>query len=126
MKRITKHKLDLILSWIIEIGLVLSLFLVTTGGVAYLIPQWNIPVKYHIFTAEPENLNNLFTITKELLKGNAAAVIQMGVVLLLVTPALGTAICTLYFYLRKDWLYLLLSLFVLVVLTLANMGALRN
>lgn len=70
----------------------------------------------------PTSLNSLATLWPRLMQGEAAAVMQMGVVLLVLTPVARVAATLATFATRRDWLYVAVSAVVLGVLVVGLVG----
>lgn len=70
----------------------------------------------------PTDLNSLATLWPRLMQGEAAAVMQMGVVLLVLTPVARVAATLATFATRRDWLYVAISAAVLGVLVAGLVG----
>ncbi|MDB2613821.1 DUF1634 domain-containing protein [Chlamydiales bacterium] len=122
MKRLTKRQLELFISKFYMYGVLLASATVLFGGIFFLINQWNIPVKYHIFLGEPKELIYFSLIEKGVFKGDNPAIIQTGVLMLMGIPIFNISLCLLYFSLKRDIIYIFLSLVVLLILLASFLG----
>ena len=97
-------------------GLILACLIVTIGGVIFLKHHSTEHPHYEIFQGVPMDLNNFSGIWNYFLQWRGRAIIQMGVVLLLLTPSILVFASGLYFFRKKDWIYVIITGIVLFVL----------
>ena len=77
---------------------------------------------FRTFRGEPVSLRHLAPLGHAILRGDAAAIIQVGVILLIATPIARVAFAAVSFARERDWMYVGVSVTVLLVLLL---GVLR-
>ena len=74
------------------------------------------PVNYRTFTSEPANLRHPSQLFGLVAAGDGAAIIQLGILLLIATPIARVIFAVIGFAIERDRLYVLISLIVLAVL----------
>ncbi|MEI8125424.1 MAG: DUF1634 domain-containing protein [Parachlamydiaceae bacterium] len=115
-----KHaSLEVILSRILQTGLVMALLVTITGGVLLLWEEGSIQVNYKIFIGEPVGLTHIPAIILGAFNGYSRSIIQLGILLMIVTPIVRVLSCAILFACQRDLLYVVLSGFVFVVLVSA-------
>ncbi len=73
-------------------------------------------VAYTHFQGEPANLRNIGPLLRSLPHPHAAAIIQVGVLLLIATPVARVVFAVAAFLFERDWMFVAVSLVVLAVL----------
>jgi uncharacterized membrane protein len=74
------------------------------------------------FRLHADELNAPTTILSKALALDAPAIMQMGVLLLVLTPVARVAFTLVAFLIRRDWMYVVIAAIVLVVLSLGLVG----
>ena len=108
------------LSLVLLIGLLLAIFTVFYGGSILLWHRGHEKIDYHIFEGQLVDLKNPSHIFYEALAGNALAIIQLGIMILIATPIFRVISCFVLFAIERDFLYVALSAIVLGILLYAN------
>lgn len=115
-QRWSDHWCERIISRLLFFGVLFSTTLVVIGGIRYLVRHYADPVELHYFHGEPNNLRYPREIIIEGIKGKPLRTIQLGILLLLITPLARVIFSVYAFYRQKDYLYLVFTLIVLTVL----------
>lgn len=106
----------------LRVGVTLACLIAAVGGVLYLWRHGAEPMPdYTYFSYEdpachPEGYTTLGGIWQGLLSGQARSWIQMGVVVLLLTPIMRVVLSLLDFVRERDWLYAAITAIVLAVI----------
>ncbi|MBA2683653.1 MAG: DUF1634 domain-containing protein [Gemmatimonadaceae bacterium] len=93
-------------------GVILSAAVTLIGGVLYLAAHGMAPASYHIFAGEPAGLRTVGGVFAGAARGDAASIIQLGVLLLIATPVARVFISVIGFARERDWMYVACSLIV--------------
>ncbi len=101
----------------------LSALVVSAGGILYLTQHAGKPAGHHEFRREPERLRNPVEVVQEAMELHPRAVIQLGVLLLILTPVVRVAFTVLVFLAQRDVKFVAVTVFVLAVLLLSLLGA---
>lgn len=110
---------------LLRYGVMLSCAITLFGGVIYLYQHKGVMVDYSpvptgmAFGVE-EYLRELNTILPRMLNFDGAAIIQFGVLVLIATPIVRVAFSAVSFLIEKDYLYVVITLIVLIII-MANM-----
>jgi len=108
--------IQLILGTLLRVGVISSMSVVFLGGVIYLISNSSAVVDYNEFDPGKSGLSSIVAIFAGLKHLDGAAIIQFGTLLLIFTPILRVVFSVFSFLIEKDYLYVLIGLFVLAVI----------
>jgi len=101
---------------LLKSGVVVAACVTAAGGLALLLQRGGGTVDYHRFRGEPAELRGIVSVVTASLRLQVAAVIQLGIVLLLATPVARVLLSLVEFILRRDHLYTTITSVVLVLL----------
>jgi len=119
-----EKKLEIYISKILKIGVLLSCGITLFGGILYLF-QHNTLLNYKTLPAEPfagtsDYLRNLSTTLPRVFQLDGAAIIQLGIIVLIGTPIARVVFAGIVFLIEKDYMYVAISFIVLSII-FANM-----
>jgi len=117
------RRLETIIGRLLRAGVLLAAATVLAGGVLYLARHHGDPVNYHSFVAGGPQTRTFTGIIQWAAHGESAAIIQIGLLLLVLTPVARVAVAVAGFLLERDRLYAVVSLIVLVILVFSLMHA---
>jgi uncharacterized membrane protein len=100
---------------LLRFGVLISAFVAFIGGIVYLKHQATIP-DYTIFTGAKPQYRHLPGILNGVMQMDGAAIIQLGVVILIATPIIRIAFSAFAFAVEKDWRYVTITLVVLAII----------
>jgi len=122
MKRIPgEEKLELAISYILIVGVLLSVAIEAVGIVAYYSSNRNLSIVFQPNLAMSGA--DFFGYTNSVIQGillgtwTPMQILALGIILLMITPYLRVVASVIYFGFAKNTKYLFITLFVLVVLT---------
>jgi uncharacterized membrane protein len=110
------RRMETMMGRLLQAGVLLASAVVLTGGFLYLRAHLGSVVNYRTFAGEPVALRSTGGLLRLLMKGDPAAVIQVGVLLLIATPVARVVFAVVGFALEHDRFYVRVSLTVLAVL----------
>lgn len=110
------RRMETIMGRLLQIGVLLASAVVLIGGALYVRAHTGSTADYRTFTGEPVDLRGVRGLFRLLMTGDPAAVIQLGVILLIATPIARVIFAVVGFALERDRLYVAVSLTVLAVL----------
>jgi uncharacterized membrane protein len=119
----TDRRAEQLVGRILQIGVLLSALVVSAGGVLYLSRDAGKLAGHHEFLGEPERLCNPLDIVRGAIALRPRAVIQLGVLLLILTPVVRVGFTVLVFLAQRDVKFVVITAFVLAVLLLSLLGA---
>jgi uncharacterized membrane protein len=114
--RFDDRRMETIMGRLLQVGVLLASAVVLLGGVLYLREHTGRPVDYRTFTSEAANLRYPLRLPHLLATGDAAAIVQLGILLLIATPVARVLFAVIGFAIERDRLYVGISLIVLAVL----------
>lgn len=119
-----RKSLDLpaLLSRVMLMGVLLAAGVLLLGGAIYLTQAGGTPVGDHVFKGEPSSLRHPLAIVDGAFAVHPRAVIQLGVLLLLLNPILRILLSLLGFLRLRDWTYVGVCLILLLVLAFSFLG----
>ena len=115
-RRFDDSRMDAMMGRLLQVGVLLASAVVLVGGALYVRAHAGVPVNYGTFVGEPGSLRHPPELPGVLAKGDAAAIIQFGVLLLIATPIARVIFAVISFAIERDRLYTVISLVVLAVL----------
>ncbi|HVW97935.1 MAG TPA: DUF1634 domain-containing protein [Mucilaginibacter sp.] len=97
-------------------GMIVSISIVFFGGIFYLWRHGHSVPDYKAFKGIPAFLQHTDSLISAAFALKGQAIIQLGIVLLVATPILRVMFSTVGFLLEKDYLYVGISLLVLIII----------
>lgn len=112
------HRMEVLMGRLLQIGVLLASTVVLLGGVLYVRAHSGTPVNYRTFQREHANLRHPTQLLRLVATGDGAAIVQLGLLLLIATPIARVVFAVVGFAVERDRLYVAISLVVLAVLML--------
>jgi len=117
------RRLETIIGRLLRAGVLLAAATVFTGAMLYLTQHHGEPAKYHTFVAGGADIRTVSGIVLSASHGDSKAIIQLGLLLLVLTPIARVAVAGVGFLLERDRLYAVVSLIVLLILAFSLLHA---
>jgi uncharacterized membrane protein len=111
----TDMQMDELIGLLLRIGVTLAACIVLVGGVVYL-AEHPYPSDYRVFRGEPERLRTVSGIFSEAIALHGRGLIQLGLLVLILTPIARVAFSVFAFLYQRDWMYVVFTLIVLLLL----------
>lgn len=122
-----ERDMELLIGKLLRYGVMLACGITLFGGVVYLYQNHGISIEHYKptpddipFLGVDHYLRELSTILPRILSFDGAAIIQLGVCVLIATPILRVAFSVVGFLIEKDYMYVVITLIVLTII-IANM-----
>jgi len=115
----TKFKdtdMQVIIGWVLRLGVFISMLVVFLGGVIYLYRHGHEVADHYVFKGVPLFLQSGSGIVNGILNFRGQAIIQAGIILLIATPVIRVICSAVGFALEKDHLYIGITLLVLAII----------
>lgn len=106
------NRIELIIGKILRIGVIISATIMIIGLAIFLITG-------HSGYPGNSHPTNFLTIFKGIMQLKSYAIMMLGIFCLILTPVLRVIVSIYSFYKENDWLYVWITLFVLVVLIIS-------
>ncbi|WP_414753349.1 DUF1634 domain-containing protein [Anabaena sp. CCY 9910] len=119
----TEQQLEYLLSNLLKYGVLTASAVVLLGGILYLINHGTEPADYHIFHGTPSEFRSPSGVFHAILSGSRRAIIQLGLLLLIAIPVLRVVISLLTFFIKREFIYVVITSLVLASLTYSLIGA---
>ena len=116
------RRMELVMGRLLQIGVTLASAVVLIGGVLYLRAHATQTVSFSSFHPESAALRSPLETFAGVRHRDPAAIIQLGVLLLIATPVARVLFAVAAFTLERDWLYVSIATAVLLVLLLGLSG----
>lgn len=128
MSRLIKTDKDVaaIVGRLLRLGVITASTIATFGGIMFLIVHRSEVSDFTQFRGAPEYLRSLGGIWTGLLDFDPRAIIQAGVLILIATPILRVVLSVFAFALEKDYLYVVITLVVLAIISIGMLGDLAG
>jgi uncharacterized membrane protein len=117
------RRLETIIGELLRAGVILAALTVLAGGILYLAGHHGDPANYHTFVAGAQGTRSVSGILQAAVHGSSEAIIQVGLLLLILTPVARVGIAIVGFLLERDRMYALVSLIVLLILAFSLLHA---
>lgn len=112
----TDQQVEITISVLLRVGVMLSAAVVIVGGVLYLFHNsYGIP-EDHIFRGEPADLRQVPGVLHDVLALRERGIIQLGILLLILTPVARVAFSVFAFWQQRDQFYIIVTSIVLIIL----------
>jgi uncharacterized membrane protein len=115
-ERFDDRRMEILMGRLLQFGVLLSSTIVAIGGVTYLRERPHGSVQYRTFVAHPLNILHPIAFLHRVADRDAAALIQLGVLILIGTPIARVVFAVIAFAMERDRMYVAISLLVLAVL----------
>ncbi|WP_276959200.1 DUF1634 domain-containing protein [Allomeiothermus silvanus] len=110
------RKMEMLLGNLLRLGVLVSGAVVLGGGLLELISHGGQRVDYSVFRGEPASLRSLMGVLQGAVTAQPKHLIQLGLLLLVLTPVLRVALSALLFARLRDGTFVGITLWVLGVL----------
>jgi uncharacterized membrane protein len=114
--RALDHRIEAMMGRLLQVGVLIASAVVLVGGLLYLRAHSGVAKDYRTFASEPNSLRHPVELFRLLMTGDPAAVVQLGVLLLIATPIARVVFAAIGFAVERDRLYVAISVAVLAVL----------
>jgi uncharacterized membrane protein len=115
-------EIEVIIGSLLRTGVLIAAATVFAGGIVYLAHYGGTLENYKIFRGEPADLRGVGGIIHDAITLRSRGLIELGLLLLIATPVTRVAFSILAFAVQHDRLYILVTVFVLAVLTFSLLG----
>ena len=122
MNKFKDKDMQVVIGWILRIGVVVSMVIVTIGGVIFLHGHGNSIPDYHTFKGIPDFIRHGAGVWHGIFNLRGQALIQAGIILLIATPVIRVGFSIAGFLIEKDYLYSLISLIVLLIIIISMLS----
>jgi len=113
---IDDHTVEQIIGRLLQVGVLVAAAVVMVGAIALLAHGGRATADFREFRPGPDALRSLGGIVRGALAFDPAAVVQLGLVLLIATPVARVALTLVAFALQRDRLYVAITALVLALL----------
>ncbi|WP_316826173.1 DUF1634 domain-containing protein [Pedobacter miscanthi] len=123
---IQDRDVEKIVGKLLRFGVITASLVVLLGGILFLAQNGTqARPDYHLFKGEESNFITFEGIFMGLFTFKPMAIIQFGVLLLIITPIMRIVFSLFAFILEKDKLYVVITLIVLAIIMISTFGGLK-
>jgi uncharacterized membrane protein len=119
----TDEKTELLIARLLRFGVFAAGTVVMIGGALFLVRHGLSPANYRVFAGEPTDLKQWRGIIRAAMALQGRGIIQLGLLLLLLTPVARVLFSAIAFVRERDWLYVAVSTFVFLILLYSMAGS---
>jgi uncharacterized membrane protein len=112
----TDQYVEELIGRLLQTGVMLASAVVLAGGIIYLVRHGSAAPQYRVFAGEPADMRTPSGILRSALALQGRGVIQLGLVLLILTPVARVAFSAVAFSIQRDRMYVVVTLLVLAIL----------
>jgi uncharacterized membrane protein len=112
----TDQQFEIFLGKLLRTGVLIAALIVLAGGMWFLSEAHGARREYKTFRGVPAELSSLPAIVHGAMGGQALALIQLGILVLIATPVTRVLFSMLGFGLERDWMYVGVTAIVLALL----------
>lgn len=116
------QRLEIVISILLRTGVIIAAAVVLLGGICFLSRHGEEQPQYHVFHATPQIYRSVSGVVHAAGPSNCQAVIQLGLLLLILTPIARVAFSLAGFALERDGTYVVLTALVLAILVYSLAG----
>lgn len=116
MRAWNDQRLEVVISVLLRTGVTIAAAVVLLGGIFFVSQRGRDQPEYHVFHGAPEAYRTFPSVIRSAGHGDWQAVIQLGLLLLILTPIARVAFSLAGFALERDWVYVALTSLVLGIL----------
>jgi len=116
INKISDFDIESVMGRLLITGVIISGTLILFGGISYLLQMGLSHPHFKTFRGEPSNLRSVKQIINGVTNFESLSIIQLGLLLLIATPVSRVVFSVIGFLFEKDYLYVIISLIVLVIL----------
>jgi uncharacterized membrane protein len=120
---ITDRQVEQSIGILLRAGVLLAAAVVFFGGILYLVHRGSMHADYHVFRGEPRDLRTPSLTIREAFSGSPEAIIELGLLLLILTPIARVIFSVVAFARERDTMYVVMTLVVLAVLLYSLLGS---
>jgi len=118
-KRFKDADMQLIIGWILRIGVISSMVIVVIGGIVFVYRHGHSIPDYRTFRKVPDFISSPMGVLEGVIHWKGQAIIQLGIMLLIATPVLRVVFSAIGFMMERDRLYTFISLLVLFIIIMS-------
>ena len=118
----TDQRLEVVISVLLRTGVIIAAAVVLIGGAFFLARHGHEQPQYHVFHAAAPEFRSISGVVGAAGFSNSQAVIQLGLLLLILTPIARVAFSLGGFALERDGTYVVLTSIVLAILIYSLAG----
>ena len=111
-----EQRLELFIGRLLQVGVLLAAAVVLIGGVMLLVQYGSATAAFSSFKGEPDQLRSLAAIARAAFTGDSRGIVQLGLVLLIITPLARVALTLIAFVVQRDRIFIAITSLVLAIL----------
>lgn len=112
--------MQLVIGWILRIGVIASMAIVVAGGILFVYRHGHSIPDYRTFRKVPGFISSPMGVFEGVIHFKGQAIIQLGIMLLIATPIIRVVFSAIGFVLERDRLYTFISLLVLLIIIMST------
>ncbi|HEU4700474.1 MAG TPA: DUF1634 domain-containing protein [Gemmatimonadales bacterium] len=120
--RWSEHEVEQLIGNLLRIGVLIAAAVALAGGIAWLAGHGHLRPDYREFRGQPDELRSVTGVIGGALALHSAAIVQLGLLLLIATPIVRVAFSLVAFAVQRDRLYVVVTAIVLGVLLFGLLG----
>ena len=115
-RRWSDYQVEQLIGRLLQIGVLVAAIVALAGGIWLLSQHGREVANYRVFRGEPAMLSSLAGIARGVAALDTRAIVQAGLVLLILTPVARVALTLVAFVIQRDRTYIVVTAIVLALL----------
>lgn len=125
-ENINDKDIQVILGTLLRAGVIISMTIVLIGGVIFLVHNKGVITDYKVFKPELAKFSSIAAIFKGVSTFHGDAIVQFGILMLIFTPIARIVFAIFSFLIERDYLYVLIGIIILAIITISLNGGLAH
>jgi uncharacterized membrane protein len=122
MSKFKDTDMQVVIGWVLRLGVFISMTVVFFGGIIYLYRHGYSMADHHVFKGIPVFLQSAGGIINGIITLRGQAIIQAGIILLIATPIVRVIFSAIGFVVERDYLYIVITLLVLLIIFISMLS----
>ena len=110
------NRMEAMMGRLLRSGVFLAAAIVLIGGILFVLQQHNQSADFTHFHGTPLSILDFSSFLPQLAHGSGTAIIELGLIALILTPIARVVFALVAFLMERDALYAAISLFILAIL----------
>jgi uncharacterized membrane protein len=115
-EKINDEAIEKTMGNLLRYGVLTSAVVILIGAVFYFAQHGNDIPNFRKFYGEPKRLSQLRSVLVSTVEGRGRSIIQLGLFILIATPIMRVLFSVVGYIIERDFLYVILTLFVLIII----------
>jgi uncharacterized membrane protein len=113
---LTDYEVDQVIGRLLQVGVLIAAAVVLVAGILLLKQSGSALAAYSVFRGQPAELRSIDGVVRGVAAADSAAIVQLGLLLLIATPIARVAFTLVAFAIQRDRTFVIITSIVLALL----------